>query len=61
MSKETLSLLNTQMDAYEQKVFKDLLSSHNINTAQFKQVVLTEIKKNPKMMEAAAAASRPML
>jgi recombination protein RecT len=52
MSKETLSLLNSQMDAYEQKVFKDLLSSHNINTAQFKQVVLTEIKKNPKMMDA---------
>jgi len=52
MSKETLSLLNSQMDAYEKKVFRDLLSSHNINTAQFKQVVITEIKKNPKMLEA---------
>ena len=52
MTKETLSLLTSQMDAYEKKVFKDLLSSHNINTAQFKQVVLTEIKKNPKMLDA---------
>jgi recombination protein RecT len=30
----------------------DLMANHNIKPAQFSQIVLTEVKKNPKMQEA---------
>ena len=52
MTKELITKLTTQLETYEKKVFNDLLKSHNIASATFKQIVLTEIKKNPKMLEA---------
>jgi recombination protein RecT len=39
------------LEHFEKKVLLDLLKSQSISPAQFKQVVLTEIKKNPKMLE----------
>jgi recombination protein RecT len=52
MTKELITKLTTQLETYEKKVFNDLLKSHNIASATFKQIVLTEIKKSPKMLEA---------
>ena len=37
---------------YEQKVLPELLRSHNITTAQFKHIVVSEVKKNVKLFEA---------
>lgn len=52
MNKELSTKLASQLDAYEKRVFADLLNAHKINPSFFKQVVLTEIKKSPQMMEA---------
>lgn len=52
MTKELITKLTTQLETYEKKVFNDLLKSHNIASATFKQIVLTEIKKSPKMLQA---------
>lgn len=40
------------IEQYEQNVLPNLLKKHNIDVAQFKQIVLSEIKKNPKLLEA---------
>jgi recombination protein RecT len=40
------------IEQYEQTVLPNLLKKHNIDPAQFKQIVLSEIKKNPKLLEA---------
>lgn len=52
MNKELIAKLNGTMDIYEKKVFNELLVAHNIRPSVFKQVVLTEIKKSPKMLDA---------
>ena len=40
------------IEQYEQSVLPNLLKKHNIDVSQFKQIVLSEIKKNPKLLEA---------
>jgi recombination protein RecT len=40
------------LDSYKQSVLPDLLKKHNIEPAQFVQIVLSEIKKNEKLQQA---------
>lgn len=51
-SKELITTLTTQLSSYEKKVLPDLLEKHGISPAQFVQVVLSEVKKNEKLMQA---------
>lgn len=51
MNKEISTKLSNQLSLYETQVFRELLSAHNISSTQFKQIVLSEIKKNEKLME----------
>jgi recombination protein RecT len=50
--KELVQKFSTSLAAYEKKVLAELLKQHAINPAQFVQIVLTEVKRSPKMMEA---------
>jgi recombination protein RecT len=47
-----ITTLTTQLSSYEKKVLPDLLEKHGISPAQFVQVVLSEVKKNEKLMQA---------
>jgi recombination protein RecT len=49
---KAVQTFKTQLSAYEKKVLPDLLSKHGINPSQFIQIVLSEIKKNAKLLEA---------
>jgi recombination protein RecT len=40
------------LEAYEQNILPSLLKKHNIDAAQFKYIVLSEIKKNEKLLQA---------
>jgi recombination protein RecT len=40
------------LEAYEQTILPSLLKKHNIDAAQFKFIVLSEIKKNEKLLQA---------
>lgn len=40
------------LEAYEQSILPSLLKKHNIDAAQFKFIVLSEIKKNDKLLQA---------
>lgn len=40
------------LESYEQSILPSLLKRHNIDAAQFKYVVLSEIKKDPKLLQA---------
>lgn len=42
----------SNLDAYEQTILPSLLKKHNIDAAQFKFIVLSEIKKNEKLLQA---------
>lgn len=44
--------LVSQLSSYEQKVLGKLLEVHNITPAQFVQVVISEVKKNDKLIQA---------
>ena len=53
MSKNTdLTTFESQMVVFTEKILNDLLISHQISPAQFKQVVISEIKNNPKLLSA---------
>lgn len=53
MSKNTdLITFENQMVVFTEKILNDLLISHQISPAQFKQVVISEIKNNPKLLSA---------
>lgn len=43
---------NQYLDTYKQNILPDLLKKHNIEPAQFVHIVLSEVKKNPKLLEA---------
>ena len=43
---------NSHLDSYKASILPDLLKKHNIEPAQFVQIVLSEIKKNPKLQSA---------
>ena len=47
-----IQTLTTQFSNYEKKVLPDLLEKHGISPSQFVQVVLSEIKKNEKLLQA---------
>ena len=48
----TLTNLKNTLDNYESKVLPKLLHSHGISPSLFAQVVLSEIKKNDKLLQA---------
>jgi TonB-linked SusC/RagA family outer membrane protein/phage RecT family recombinase len=52
MTKELIAKFSTTLAQYESKVLTELLAQHGLRPAQFTQIVLTEVKKNPKMLEA---------
>lgn len=52
MTKELITKFSTTLAQYETKVLTELLSQHGLRPAQFTQIVLTEVKKNPKMLDA---------
>lgn len=41
-----------KISLYEENLLPQLLKSHNIDVAQFKQIVVSEIKKNNKLLQA---------
>ena len=47
-----IATLNSQFSNYEKKVLPDLLEKHGISVPQFIQVVMSEIKKNEKLLQA---------
>jgi recombination protein RecT len=48
----TAQRFSQYLDSYKQSVLPDLLKKHNIEPAQFVQIVLSEIKKNEKLQQA---------
>jgi recombination protein RecT len=52
MTKELITKFSTTLAQYETKVLTELLAQHGLRPAQFTQIVLTEVKKNPKMLDA---------
>lgn len=48
----TIQTLTNQFSSYEKKVLPDLLEKHGISPSQFVQIVLSEIKKNEKLLQA---------
>lgn len=50
MDNTLLNKFSTQLEACEQRVLVDLLKSHSMSPAQFKQVVLTEARRNEEML-----------
>jgi hypothetical protein len=49
---KAIESLNNQLDKYKANVLPNLLQKHGIDPLQFIQVVLTEIKKNEKLLQA---------
>jgi recombination protein RecT len=47
-----IQTLTSQFSSYEKKVLPDLLEKHGISPSQFVQIVLSEIKKNEKLLQA---------
>lgn len=47
-----IQLFNNSLEAYKKQVLPNLLSKHNIEPAQFVQIVVSELKKNPKLIDA---------
>lgn len=47
-----IQLFNNSLEAYKKQVLPNLLSKHNIEPAQFVQIVVSELKKNPKLQDA---------
>jgi recombination protein RecT len=52
MNKELITKFQSTMVSYENQILTELLKQHGIRPAQFTQIVMTEIKKSPKMLEA---------
>ncbi len=48
----TAQRFSQYLDGYRQSVLPDLLKKHNIEPAQFVQIVISEIKKNEKLQQA---------
>lgn len=49
---EAVKLFSNQLSLYEKNVLSKLLEQHNITPDKFVQVVLTEVKKNDKLIQA---------
>lgn len=52
MDNAIIQKFENQLQAFEKKVLTNLLTGHNIPPAHFKQIILTEIRRSPKMLEA---------
>lgn len=50
--KTPVEVFKAQLLKYEAKILPDLLKAHGIDPAQFAQIVLSEIKKNEKLLQA---------
>lgn len=50
--KEIIQNFKAQLSAYEKQILPDLLEQHGISPAQFVQIVLSEVKKNEKLLQA---------
>jgi recombination protein RecT len=51
-NKNIIAKFQSTLSLYEGKVLSELLAQHGMRPAQFTQIVLTEIKKSPQMLEA---------
>lgn len=47
-----IQMFHNTLEAYKKNVLPNLLSKHNIEPAQFVQIVVSELKKNPKLVMA---------
>lgn len=49
---QAIQTFKNQLSSYEKQILPDLLDKHGISPAQFVQIVLSEIKKNEKLLQA---------
>jgi recombinational DNA repair protein RecT len=52
VSKNVVSQFTTTIEKYEKKNLAELLEGSNMTPAQFKQIVINELKRSPKLQEA---------
>jgi phage RecT family recombinase len=51
-TQQAIQVFKSQISMYEKQVLPDLLEKHGISPSQFVQIVLSEIKKNEKLLQA---------
>lgn len=51
-NQQAIQTFKNQLGIYEKQILPDLLQKHGITPSQFTQVVLSEIKKNDKLLQA---------
>lgn len=51
-NKDAIHKLRTELEAYEKHVLPDLLSVHNISPKQFMQIIISEVKRSDKLLQA---------
>ena len=51
MSKELISSFTTTIEKYEQKNLVELLEGSSMTASKFKQIVISELKRSPKLQE----------
>jgi recombination protein RecT len=51
-NKELIQKFTNTITSYEKRNFAELLETHNISPAQFKNIVINEVKKSQKMQDA---------
>lgn len=51
-NQQAIQTFKNQLGSYEKQILPDLLQKHGITPSQFTQVVLSEIKKNDKLLQA---------
>jgi len=51
-NQQAIQTFKNQLGSYEKQILTDLLQKHGITPSQFTQVVLSEIKKNDKLLQA---------
>jgi recombination protein RecT len=51
-NQQAIQTFKNQLSNYEKQILPDLLQKHGITPSQFTQVVLSEIKKNDKLLQA---------
>lgn len=51
MSKELISSFTTTIEKYEQKNLVELLEGSSLSPAKFKQIVISELKRSPKLQD----------
>lgn len=52
ISKDVVGLFTTTIEKYEKKNLTELLEGSSMTPAQFKQIVINELKRSPKLQEA---------